>query len=251
MVERLYSPVILSDATGVSFIDRIAGQLQKSDDGGATFSPLGAGGGAVASLLAADPALIEMAAINALGLGLTAFRRIPIGVIPQTSTTIPSTNDGAIEGMGRKSSATGGSVDSFGASIFQGANTGVGAISFRAKMLIPTAAHKCQIGLTNAAATHILAMFTDVATDATKPFIIAVGAGTTNSANQTIAADNNFHWYRLAWSASTVSMYIDGVLNATINKTNVVSEPLYPYMSSLTTAGDVVVSNIVYGFVAP
>lgn len=39
--ERLYSRVALSDETGVSFIDRIGGQLQKSDDNGATFTPLG------------------------------------------------------------------------------------------------------------------------------------------------------------------------------------------------------------------
>lgn len=44
-MSKIYSRVALDDASGVSFIDRIGGQVQVSNDAGASFGPLGGGGG--------------------------------------------------------------------------------------------------------------------------------------------------------------------------------------------------------------
>lgn len=252
---RIGESIITSFDPRVSGLSRPVGSVVYTRDGTLGYAKTGTGSTSWApfpsgdtTTLSTDPAVIEANRIGALGLGLTQCRRInPLGAIPIGTTTAPTTNDGAIEGGGRKSTTN---PDYYGPSIYQNVLTGVGAISFRAILKGPSV-NRAEVGLINAAGLHVVVMLTLSTVDATHYVLETIGgAGTVNAASATLA-DNAIHWFRLAWTASTFTMYIDNVATtATTNKANVSTEPLYP-MDFSVVAGDVTVTDIVYCFVSP
>lgn len=178
---------------------------------------------------------------------LTKFSYIKVGQNPMGGVT-PATNDGAVEGGGRSGAA--GTATFFGASIFQTCNTGKWAWTARAKVAAPTVGKVAVVGISNGTSSHDLYVGTDNSLSATN-YIMELDGTTTTTDDTGVARTAALRDFTMVGDAANVRLYIDRVLAVTrAIGTNVVDEPTYPWLFN-TTVGDIVVTDFLYGYIAP
>ncbi len=177
---------------------------------------------------------------------LDTFERIKVGQSAMGFSN-SGTSDGATEGGSRTVPNT--TTNFFGASIFQTMNTGYWGISFLAKCATPVAGRVSAVGLCNAAGTHDALFGTSNTVSATNYSLLLDGTTSTTDDSGVVAAAT-YKTFSLTGNTVSVKAYIDGVLCVTrAIGTNVVDEPMYPCAFN-TAASDVVVADIVFGYVS-
>jgi hypothetical protein len=178
---------------------------------------------------------------------LTRFQYLKAGQVPQGGA-VPSTSDGAVEGGGRTSANA--TFAYLTASVFQAANTGVGAMAFRARFLAASAGQTNAVGLANADASHDL-LIGAIASISTANYGLAADGTASTTDDLAVANDLGFHTFVVTWDATNIKVYLDGALVATrAIGTNVVDEPLY-LISYNTVSGETVWTECLYAYVAP
>jgi len=179
---------------------------------------------------------------------LTAYTPVKVGTTPVGTTVAAAfTGDGSIEGGAIQAA---GGVKAFSGSIFQTPKTGVFALEGRCKFGTPTAPLR-HFGVINGASTHDFSVTTNSAVDATKFHIRVDGASITNSSNQTVVADANWHNCRLTGDGTTLRMYIDNVFAASWPTSNLASDEPMGVFIATSGADTVMLSEYIYGFVRP
>lgn len=176
---------------------------------------------------------------------LTKFTYVKIGSNPVVGTA--TTNMGSTEG-GAKTFAAGASYIT--STVFQTCKTGKFAFAFRGKFAVPVGGRNALAGLTNVAGTHDIMFGWITATDATKYIFIADGTISTSDTT-TLVVDTAQHDHVVTGDGSNLRYYVDKVLYVTrAITTNVVDEPMMTLLSN-TAAGDMELSDYLYGYIAP
>lgn len=189
---------------------------------------------------------------------LTTFLPIKPGGIPLGQNIGAVTNDSLVDGGGMSGpNATG---RNFTNAIFNACNTGAFGVAMRAQLLGPTAARRAQIGLSNAANSHVIAVETAQAVDATHYNLHIVGAGTTDiitdgssPGSSSVLTDLGWHDFVITKTAGagTVRLHIDQVLAATTtNLANISDEAMYLYLFN-TVLQDAKLARAAIGFASP
>ncbi len=181
---------------------------------------------------------------------LTEFGYQKTGPIYTGGALSPSTADGIdghVEGGGV--TFTGGSVMSFGASLFQLPKTGKWAVVFRVKLAAAASGKTAGIGLINAGSTHDIEFMTAFAVDTTH-YALEVFTGSAVDVAGTVVVDGAFHNMMLTGDATNVKAYVDNVLAASSTASALTDEPMQAFLLN-TTIGHAVVTQYAWGYVKP
>lgn len=207
-----------------------------------------ASGGVAAVSAWAQARIQEMQALAECAT-LTAYRSVILG--PKPTGTNSFTADSAVEGGGL-APATGVTTNSvLSNSLFQTPKTGKFAIEYRFKMPAPSV-NTCEVGLVNNALSHELSICSLSTTDATKYYIRTFNATEVASSNQTVVNNAGWHNGRLTQDGTTLRMYIDNVLAATLTDfSKITDEPMGAYCVTTGGATPTIVSEFAYGFIMP
>lgn len=225
------APARFKNESGESQIMRIGPSLQKSDDGGVTWGPLGITN------------WFEQRAAQAFANvpQLTAYRDYPIAALPMgVGTAAAATDDAFMESGAVASQAGVGQI--FSKSICQLPKTGIYRVDFDGRLVLGAVA--CEFGIGNAGLTHFVAI---ALANPTLTWIVRTDAANTST---TAFGDANEHNFGIQADGTTVNFFVDDALIGSIAQSGLNSdEPYYPFMISTAAANSTALKQIGYGFV--
>lgn len=220
-----YTRVALDDGTGVSFIDRIAGQVQISNDAGATFAPPG-GSTAFGALGIAQARALALCGASVDSCSWSEFDNdqwYASAIV--TSGTVALTLDagGVVQLDSGATASSRGTIIAHGSSAAALALVGNQQASrwyVRGRLQVPTAVDaqsSCGIWLSLHDFTNPYVFFGVLGSVSAANFIgqVVNNGGTTVNTVSAVAIDTNWHTFEMWNDGVNVSFAIDGVVVGT------------------------------------